>query len=245
MDLTTVLIIAVIVIILAIFIFIPETRVILKGFTRLFVKDMASTPEGAEAIYGEKINQAEEAYAKADDYLRTQSGKLSMAKRSLENNKQKLEKISQECESLVKAGNLKMAEIKVEEREEVLSDIARDKELVSAYQKAMTAAQEMHDACETSLRKLKKEKKEVVENMKVKKQLKEVYDGMDELKAEDSVDKLLSSIREKNKDLDAYVEGARNVHESKLSTKLQRAEKEAKKIQGNDYLESLKKKYNK
>ena len=98
---------------------------------------------------------------------------------------------------------------------------------------------------EKNLRKLKRESKEVVENMKVKKQLQEVYDDMDELKNVTATDRLLDSVRDKNKDLDAMVEGSRVVHENKISTKLSKAEVEAKKTSSNEYLESLKKKYNK
>ena len=99
--------------------------------------------------------------------------------------------------------------------------------------------------CEKNLRKLRRESKEVVENMKVKKQLKEVYDDMDELKNVTATDKLLDSVRDKNKDLDAVVEGAKVVNNNKMSTRLTKAEVEARKNNGNDYLEGLKKKYNK
>lgn len=99
--------------------------------------------------------------------------------------------------------------------------------------------------CEKNLRKLKRESKDVVENMKTKKQLQEVYDDMDELKNVTGTDKLLDSIRDKNKDLDAVVEGSKAVHDNRMSTRLQKAEAEARKTQSNDYLDSLKKKYNK
>ena len=68
---------------------------------------------------------------------------------------------------------------------------------------------------------------------------------MDELKNVTATDKLLESVRDKNKDLDAVVEGSKAVHDNKMSTRLQKADAEAKKMQSNDYLESLKKKYNK
>lgn len=45
--------------------------------------------------------------------------------------------------------------------------------------------------------------------------------------------------------LDAIVEGSKVVHNNKMSTKLEKAEAEAKKNNSNDYLNSLKKKYNK
>ena len=46
------MIIGIVVIIFVIMLFLfPEFRALLKGFTRIFIKDMATTPEGAEAIY--------------------------------------------------------------------------------------------------------------------------------------------------------------------------------------------------
>lgn len=245
MSLNQMIVGIVIIVFVIMLILFPEFRALLKGFTRLFIKDMATTPEGAEAIYGEKINQAQEAYNKADNALKVAAGKLSTAKRDMENLKTKLLKVESECESLVKNGKIELAQLKADEREEVLADIKRYSELVKAYEVAANTAREAQEMCEKNLRKLKRESKEVVENMKVKKQLKEVYDDMDELKNVTATDKLLESVRDKNKDLDAVVEGSKVVHDSKVSTKLQKADAEAKKLQSNDYLESLKKKYNK
>lgn len=245
MELGKLIVIILVALFVLILILFPEARALFSGFTRLFIKDMATTPEGAEAIYGEKIDQAQDAFNKADNAYKVAAGKLSNSKRDIENLKKKLSKVEEECESLVKAGKLEMAQLKAEEREEVLTDIERYTELVNAYGDAATTAKEAQEICERNLRKLKRESKEVVENMKVKKQLQEVYDDMDELKNVTAADKLLDSVRDKNKDLDAIVEGSKVVHNNKMSTKLQRAEAEAKKTNSNDYLESLKKKYNK
>ena len=49
------LIIAAFLIIILLVLF-PEFRKLCMGWTRLFIKDMATTPEGAAAIYEEKIN---------------------------------------------------------------------------------------------------------------------------------------------------------------------------------------------
>lgn len=223
----------------------PELRTLLKGITRVFVKDMSTTPEGAEAIYGEKIDQAQDAYNKADNAYKLAAGKYSNAKRDLDNLKAKLKKVEMDCEALVKTGKIDSAQLKAEEREEIIADINRGTELVKAYEKASATAKETQERCEKNLRALRRESKEVVENMKVKKQLQEVYDDMDDLKNVTATDKLLTSVREKNKDLDAIVEGSRVVHENRTSTKLARAEAEARKTCSNDYLDSLKKKYNK
>lgn len=245
MDLGKLVIIIALAVVVMIFVLFPEARKLFSGFIRLFVKDMATTPEGAAAMFGEKIEEAQNSYNIADNAFKLAAGKLSNAKKDMERLKERLARVEGECESLVKAGKIEMAQLKSEEREEILSDIKRSTELIRAYSEAEAAAREAQEACEKNLRALKRESKEVVENMKVKKQLKEVYDDMDELKNVSATDKLLDSVREKNKDLDAIVEGSKVVHNNKMSTRLQKAEAESKKLQSNDYLESLKKKYGK
>lgn len=245
MELGKLIIILVIAVVILIFILFPEARTFFSGITRLFIKDMATTPEGAEAIYGEKIDQAQDAYNKADNAYKVAAGKLSNAQKDMKNLKSKLEKVESECESLVKANKIELAQLKADEREEIMADIKRYSELIKAYEDAANTAKEAQEMCEKNLRKLKRESKEVVENMKVKKQLQEVYDDMDELKNVTTTDKLLDSVRDKNRDLDAIVEGSKVVYNNKMSTKLARAEVEAKKNSSNDYLDSLKRKYNK
>ena len=225
MELSKLIFIVAVFIVVLIFILFPEARTLFSGFTRLFIKDMATTPEGAEAIYGEKINQAQDAYGKADNAYRIAAGKLSNAKKETENLKTKLHRVETECESLVKSGKIDLAQLKAEEREEIIADIKRHAELVKAYEDAANTAKEAQEMCEKNLRK--------------------VYDDMDELKNVTATDKLLDSVRDKNKDLDAVVEGAKVVHNNKMSTRLTKAEVEARKNNGNDYLEGLKKKYNK
>lgn len=245
MELGNIIIIVAIVLVVLIFALFPEARSLFKGFTRLFIKDMATTPEGAEAIYGEKIEQAQDAYNKADNAYKVAAGKLSNAQKDMKNLKARIEKVEAECESLVKANKIDLVRLKAEEREEVAADIRRYSELIKAYEDAANTAKEAQEMCEKNLRKLKRESKEVVENMKVKKQLQEVYDDMDELKNVTATDKLLDSVRDKNRDLDAIVEGSKVVHNNKMSTKLAKAEAEAKKTSSNDYLDGLMKKYNK
>lgn len=245
MELGKLIFIVAVVVIVLILILFPEARKLLSGFTRLFIKDMATTPEGAEAIYEEKIDQAQESYNKADNAYKIAAGKLSNAQKDLDRKRKRLINVESECESLVKTNQIELAQLKAEEREEILSDIRRVTGLVNAYKEATDAAKETQERCEKNLRSLKRESKEVVENMKVKKQLQEVYDDMDELKNVTATDKLLDSVRDKNRDLDAIVEGSKVVHNNKMSTKLEKAEAEAKKNNSNDYLNSLKKKYNK
>lgn len=83
MELKAVIFVVAIILIILIFCLFPEAGALLKGFTRLFIKDMATTPEGAEAIYGEKIEQAQDAYNKADNAYKVAAGKLSNAQKDM------------------------------------------------------------------------------------------------------------------------------------------------------------------
>lgn len=245
MELSKLIIIIVVVLFAILLILFPEFRKLCMGWTRIFIKDMATTPEGAAAIYEEKINEATEQYNKADNALRIAAGKLSVEQEKLGKLEKALKKAESQCEELVKNGHMDLAQVKSEERSDIMSDIERSKKLISAYMIAKKDAEEVHKACELNLRKLKRESKDVVENMRVKEQLNEVYDSVDELKATSATDKLLASIKEKNEDLNASVEGARVIHNNRTSTKIQRANEQAKKLETDDYLSSLRKKYNK
>lgn len=245
MELTKLLITLGIVVFVLLLILFPEFRKLCLGWTRLFIKDMATTPEGAEAIYAEKIEEVQDKYNKADNALRTAAGRLANEENKLKTLEKQLTNVEAQCEALVKAGKMDSAQIKAEEREEVISSIERSKKLIEAYSAAKKDAEEVHRACAANLRALKRESKEVIENMKVKAQLNDVYDSMDDLKNVTATDKLLTSIKEKNDDLNASVAGARVIHENRTSTKVHRANEQAKQLQSNSYLDSLKKKYNK
>lgn len=245
MSLTKLIVLMAVVVFVLLLLLFPEFRKLVFGWTRLFIKDMATTPEGAAAIYEEKIHEAQDKYNKADEALRIAAGKLVTEETKLKNMQGRLKDVEIQCEKLVQAGKIDAAQIKVEERSDLISDIERSKKLISAYSAAKADALEVHKHCENALKKLKRESKEVVENMRVKAQLNEVYDSMDDLKNVTATDKLLDSIKEKNHDLDSSVAGARVIHENRTSTKVQRANEQAKQIQNDDYLNSLLKKYNK
>lgn len=244
MDFKTIVFICFVILVVILLILFPELRSIFKGFTRLFVKDMATTPDGAKAIYEQKIDEAQKKYNIADDALRKAAGRLKIEEDKLDSLQDRLKKVDKTCENLVSKGDMESAAIKADERAEIISDIERSKKLIAAYSTAKADAIEVHKACEANLKKLRRDSKEVVENMRVKEQLNDVYDSMDDLKNTTATDKLLASIKEKNEDLDASVAGARVVHENKTSTKVQRVNEKAKKIENDEYLESLKKKYN-
>ena len=78
MKLSTLLVIIVVAVIALILIMFPESRVLLKGFVRLFIKDRATTVEGAQAVFDQQIDELQDVRDKADEALRVASGKRSM-----------------------------------------------------------------------------------------------------------------------------------------------------------------------
>lgn len=229
---------------IAILIFFPGARTLLKGFIGIFIKDLAATPEGAQAIYDKKIDDVQKKYNAAHNALSRASGRVETTTNELNAIIKRIANVESQCEALVKAGNIEAAKLKVEERDELLLDKERTEELLKAYKINERDAREAFEAFDKELRNMKKEAKRIVDNIKTKMQLKEAYDEMDELKKVTEADKLLDHVRERSKELDEEVTGARTIHESKLSTKLQRAEAAAKKEQSSAYLDGLMKKYN-
>ena len=93
MTLTQMIIGIVVIVFVLLLILFPEFRKLCLGWTRIFIKDMATTPEGAEAIYAQKIDEAQEAYSKADNALRVATGKYSNAKSELKSLNLQLEQL--------------------------------------------------------------------------------------------------------------------------------------------------------
>lgn len=221
----------------------PEARALFKGFTRLFIKDMASTPEGARAIYEEKINDLQEVYNKADNSYKLAAGKYEQSKTELSQLQSRLHKVEKQCEDLVRDGNMELAAVKAEERQDIIERIANADDMVTKYEEATRQAQLIYKQAEKQLKKLKAEKEEVVQRMKDNQNLNELYNNLDELKNTEGVDKLLEAVKDKDKELSQMAAGAKVVHQNKLDTKLQIAEKEAYRQETFDYLKSLQNKY--
>lgn len=245
MSLWSVVLIACAFIFILILVMFPESRVLLKGFVSIFIKDLASTPEGAEKIFDQQISELQTVRDDASNSYRMAAGRLESEKKRNEAlllHKQQLEK---DCEALVQAGKYKEAESKSEQRTECIGDIQRSNLQLKAFTVAFNDAKEAFDSAERNLKDAKKRARDTVENMKVQQTLKQVYDQLDENRADTSTEKLVNAIMEKNKDLTEFVDGSRAIHNSKLSTRIAKADESARKAQGDAYLASLMNKYKK
>lgn len=233
-------------ILLALLIF-PEFRkkikVLVGGFLNVFVEDAAKTPEGAEAVFNQAIQEAQNNYNKAASTFNKLSGELKSTEDSIARLTKELRDVEANCERLVKSGQYSDAEVYSARRSEILSEIERKKECAEKLQPMVADAQQIYAACGKKLTDLKRVKKETVAKLQMNGQLKDLLGDLDELRKDTATSRMLDAVMDKSRDLQKEVDGARIVHENRASTKIARAEQKAAQMRGDEYLESLKKKY--
>lgn len=236
------------VIILALVLF-PEVRkklkVLVGGFLNLFVEDAAKTPEGAEAVFTQAIEELQDKYNRADSTLNKISGEYKHAVDAAMILEKEIAKTESICENLAQNGKMKEAATYAEKRSELITELEQKRECISRLKPMVDDAMQVHEALGKKLSETKRKKKEIINGMKMNEQLKDILGDLDDLKKDTATKKLLDSVMDGNDDLKKEVDGARVVHENRTSTKIERAEQAAKKIEKDEYLESLKKKYQK
>lgn len=227
----------------------PEFRRCLKvlasGILGVFVKDLAKTPEGAEAVYNEAIEEERELYRKACDVLNKASGEYQAAQKKLTKLQEAKTNIETTCERLVREGRDNDALVYAEKLGEVNNDIERAKKVISEYDAYVEEAKKAVNFREKRLKDLKKKQKDTINDMKLAKQTKALHEDMDELRRDRTTHKLLDAVNEGASDLRKEADGARIVHQSKNSTKIANIEKDIESAQASDYIASLKEKYKK
>lgn len=231
---------------LALIIF-PEFRkklkVLVGGFLNVFVEDAAKTPEGANAVFNQAIEEMQDKYNRAANTLNKLSGELKHAEAAVDSITKEIKEVEATCERLVKAGQLNDAEVYASRRAELLTELEQKKECIVRLKPMVADATQIYDAVGKKLRELKRNKKETVEKLKMNGQLKDLLGDLDELKKDTATAKMLDAVMDGSKDLQKEVDGARVVHENRASTKIARAEQKAAQLKSDEYLESLKKKY--
>lgn len=234
------------IILLALLIF-PEFRkkikVLVGGLLNVFVEDAAKTPEGAEAVFNQAIQEAQNNYNKAASTFNKLSGELKSTEDSIARLTKELRDVEANCERLVKSGQYSDAEVYSARRSEILSEIERKKECAEKLKPMVADAQQIYAACGKKLADLKRVKKETVAKLQMNGQLKDLLGDLDELRKDTATSRMLDAVMDKSRDLQKEVDGARIVHENRASTKIARAEQKAAQMRGDEYLESLKKKY--
>ena len=227
----------------------PEFRqklmVLGRGFTNMFVEDIAKTPEGAEAVFTEAINEAQEQYNKASTTYNKLHGRHQRLKDDVARLNIEINKAEEACEALAKRGEVDDARVYAKRRAELLSEKNMKMSAIERLTPMVADAKQIHDEYGKKLNELRRKKKETVNQMKMNVQMKDLLGDLDELRKDSATDKMLDAVMNGSNDLMEEVSGARAVHENKASTKIARAEQKAANVQTDEYLQNLLNKYNK
>lgn len=220
-------------------------RVLFSGFYHLFFQKVAETPEGAEAIYMKAIDKAQNSYRVASDVLQKLSGRLYTAKQNLTDTNKKVNDTKAKMEQSAQKGmmdnvmlygqNLNL----LEEKEKMYQ------EQIDKLTPMVQEAEQIATQTGNKYKQLQSEKDIIIEQIKLNKEQKEIYDGLDELKQNDSLDKLVASVKTGLKEGTEKAVGAKIVHNNKVETKLLKADQQLNSGEFNSYAQELMKKYGK
>ena len=226
----------------------PEFRkkltVLVRGGLNVFIEDTAKTPEGAEAVFTQAINELEEKYSQASTTYNKLHGRNQRLQEDVIKLDAEIKKTEDACEALAKRGDVENARIYAERRAELMSERAMKQTAIKNLTPMVEDAKQIHETYGKKLRELKRDKKETIAQMKMNVQMKDLLGDLDELRKDSATDKMLDAVRDGYNDLNEEVTGARAVHENKASTKIARAEQKAAQVQNDEYLNNLLKKYN-
>ena len=244
-SLTKLLIIIAVVVILFALAVSGKLRALVKAFLNLFVEDLASTPEGAEALFNQKEEEVEEKFRKADTVYKKVAGQRKRCKEELENLEARLTTIESQCERLAKAHDEEGLDIKIAERADIVEDIDIHKDTLKTLEAALKDASEARSACEENLNQIRKKKKQIVTQMKRNRDMKDIYDDLEGIGAGDNTSKLLDKVIERGDDLADIVAGSKEAYETKTSTKAKKVDQRLKSSANDDYKQQLLNKYKK
>lgn len=245
MSLTHLIFIVIIAILTIVFITSGKLRTLVKSFFNLFVEDLAATPEGAEALFNQKIEEVEDKFRRADNVYKKIAGQRKRCKDELAILQNQLSILEKDCETLAKAGNEEGLDIKIQHRADTIEDIEAHKKTLASLEVALKDASEARSACEENLNNVKKQRKQVVNKMKHDRDMKAVYDDLEGIGAGDHTSKLLDKVIERGTELEDLVAGSKEAYETKTSTKARKLDQKLKSSANDTYKQELLNKYGK
>lgn len=237
---TASIIILVLVVITAMVIFDTKPGAFLKGMYGMFFEDMATTPEGAKALYQKAQEEAETRYTKAKGTLELVAGQCQASRRRLAETQAKLTQCEKTCEMFAKQGKDEELRLYAAQRVSFLDTIKFEQETITRLEPTQIQAQKIVDALGDQIRKLEQEKTQRITELQMSRNMQKVYASMDELASDSEIDKLLKATQRGAEEAKQKAEGAKVVHENSLSAKLDNAARSAAQLDAEAYIQSLK-----
>lgn len=245
MELSTLIFWTVIAVVVIALIASGKLRALLKAGLNLFVEDMASTPEGAEALFNQKIEEVEDKFRRADNVYKKIAGQRKRCSDELVSLQNKLQSVEKSCESLAKAHDEEGLDIKIQERADTLEEIELHKQTLKSLEAALKDASEARTACEENLNKVRKQRKQVVNKMRHNRDMQAIYNDLEGIGAGDHTSKLLDKVIERGTELEDLVVGSKEAYETKTSTRARKLDQRLKSSENDDYKKALLSKYSK
>lgn len=218
-----------------------QLKSLIGGFLQVFVTDTAKTPEGAKAIYAQKIDEATDQYNEACDTLENLTGKLKTIQDQFASAQKRAEDYDKRAKAAMSRGDEESATIFARNLQEEMDAMEN---LSQQYAKMRPAVEEMKnikEKLEDQLAALKRESKDVVSEMQANEQISAAYSSVDKFRATTGTDKMLNATRDGLQESREKAAGAKVLYQTSRDGKLDKANAKTADYKVNDYLESLKK----
>lgn len=212
-----------------------------SGFLQVFVQDTAKTPDGAKAIYAQKIDEMQDKYNRATDTLRDLAGKLKTIQDKYNTCQKRAADWDGKARAAMSKGDEESARVYARNYQEEIDEMENLSEQYAKMKPAVEEVKAIKEKLENQLAALKRESKDVVSEMIANEQISDTYSSIDKLRAETGTDKMLNATREGLQSSRERAAGAKIVYQSSRDGKLDKADSKTADYKVDSYLESLKK----
>ena len=214
---------------------------LIGGFLQVFVQDTAKTPDGAKAIYAQKIDEIQDKYTRATNTLRDLAGKLKSIQDRYAMCQKKAADWDAKARAAMSKGDEESARTYARNYQEEMDEMENLAEQYAKMKPAVEEVKAIKEKLEDQLAALKRESKDVVSEMIANEQISDTYSSIDKLRAETGTDKMLNATREGLQSSRERAAGAKIVYQSSRDGKLDKADSKTADYKVDSYLESLKK----
>lgn len=214
---------------------------LVSGFLHIFVQDVAKTPDGARAIYAQKIDEMQEKYGQANTTLLTLAGRKKRAEDNYKEHQKKAEEYDAKARTAMQNGDRNSAVIYARNLQDEKDEMNNYKEQAEKLKPLVDDAQLIVNKLERDLDKLKRESKNAVAEMVINNEISDAYSQMEDLKAATGTDKMLSATREGLQDSRERAAGAKVVYDSSRRGRQDKADAKTADYAVEAYLDSISK----
>lgn len=211
------------------------------GFLQIFVQDMAKTPDGAKAIYAQKIDEMQDKYNQAESTLKSLAGQLKMSQDNYALHKKRAEDFDSKARAAMSRGDRESATIYARNLQDEKDEMNNYQEQYEKLKPLVEDAKLIVDKIANDLINLKRESKNAVAEMTMNNEISEAYSKMDELKATTGTDKMLNATREGLQDSRERAAGAKVVYNSSRKGRQDKADAKSADYAVEAYLDSISK----